>query len=100
MIVRLVKLTIKPGMTGAFLDHFNSVSRMIRSFPGCHHLELLACTADSNILFTYSLWETEEHLGDYTGSELFRETWSRVKPMFEQRAEAWSCEKQQIVTLQ
>jgi len=45
-----------------------------------------------NILFTYSKWNTPEDLENYRNSELFKETWSYVKQLFEARAEAWSTE--------
>ena len=45
-----------------------------------------------NILFTYSSWNAAEDLENYRNSELFKETWSYVKSLFEAKAEAWSTE--------
>ncbi|HEY1007154.1 MAG TPA: antibiotic biosynthesis monooxygenase family protein, partial [Sphingobacteriaceae bacterium] len=62
----------------------------ILAFEGCRQVELFTDTADPNIYFTVSHWDSEDHLNLYRSSAFFRETWSRVRPMFSARAEAWS----------
>jgi (4S)-4-hydroxy-5-phosphonooxypentane-2,3-dione isomerase len=42
------------------------------------------------LVFTYSYWEDEKSLQNYQASELFKSTWSKVKPLFNAKAEAWS----------
>lgn len=75
-----------------FLVLFDQVSYHILSQEGCHALSLYADMADPCILYTDSLWETEDHLEAYRGSQLFRDTWKRTKLFFAQKAAAWSME--------
>lgn len=82
MIIRLVRMTFRPEARVAFLEHFDASAPEIRAFPGCTHLELWQGTRFSNILTTYSHWESPEALERYRQSALFRETWEEVKPLF------------------
>ncbi|MEX1189458.1 MAG: antibiotic biosynthesis monooxygenase family protein [Bacteroidia bacterium] len=79
-----------PGKREDFLEVFESSKAAIASFEGCLHLELLNDKSDSNRFFTYSHWESEKHLEDYRNSELFKNTWSKTKILFERRASASS----------
>jgi heme-degrading monooxygenase HmoA len=47
----------------------------------------------STILFTYSWWDSEEHLNNYRNSHFFDDTWSLTKQKFAAKPEAWSVEK-------
>jgi len=97
MIVRIVKLTVDPLKTGEFLNHFEQVKLDIRTFPGCSKLELLEETSGSGVIFTYSYWNSENDLENYLSSQLFKTTWSRVKPLFSAPAAAWSLRKLQEI---
>ncbi len=87
---RIVKMTFRPEEVNNFLDIFTLASTQIRAFPGCLHLELWRGKRQSNVLFTFSRWENEEALENYRHSELFRSTWAKTKPLFAERATAWS----------
>ena len=91
-IERIVKMTFRTDAIDEFLEHFQSIKEKIRNFPGCNGLKLIRSVDKDNILFTYSKWNTPEDLENYRNSELFKETWSYVKQLFEARAEAWSTE--------
>lgn len=90
MIIRIVKLSIVPGQISQFKSEFDLVSHQIRNFPGCSHLELLEDINVPGLVFTYSYWDDEKFLQNYQSSELFKSTWSKVKPLFNAKAEAWS----------
>jgi heme-degrading monooxygenase HmoA len=90
MINRIVKMTFREDEVDNFLKIFDSSKEKIRSFPGVRHLELLQHSHQKNILFTYSLWESEEDLEEYRHSTLFKDTWAKTKPLFSAKAEAWS----------
>ena len=45
-----------------------------------------------HVVFTYSLWKSEDALNNYRDSELFRGVWSTIKPWFGEKAEAWTVE--------
>ncbi len=94
MIIRIVKLTLDPAKVDQFIEIFNEVYNQIRSFEGCIHNELLTDSLRRGIVFTYSHWDSVEALEKYRNSELFQSTWSRVKPLFAAKAEAWSLHKQ------
>ncbi len=87
---RMVKMHFKAGSIDAFIDFFESKKELIASFPGCHHVELLRDSREPDILYTYSLWDSEEALEDYRRSELFRSIWKETKLHFTSPASAWS----------
>ncbi len=93
MIIRIVKMTFVPEKVASFLEVFVASKNKIRNFEGCSHLDLLNDINDTTIFFTYSIWESEEHLNKYRSSELFSATWTKTKILFAAKPEAWSLEK-------
>lgn len=73
-----------------FLSNFESVKEKIRSFPGCRSLTLYQDKDQKNIFFTYSHWDSEDDLENYRKSDLFKNVWAQTKPLFQNKAEAWS----------
>lgn len=93
MIKRFVKLTFRPEEVETFLSTvFEPSKGHIRAFPGCQHMELLRSTDRSDVLFTFSLWDDAIALETYRQSDLFKNTWSKTKALFAEKAEAWSME--------
>jgi heme-degrading monooxygenase HmoA len=90
MIIRLVKMTFLPEHVGTFTQLFHERKSTIARFEGCQHLELWHDTTDENVFFTYSVWDSEDHLNHYRFSEFFRETWALTKSLFSAKAVAWS----------
>lgn len=90
MIIRIVKLTFQQGGAEKFLQIFGERKEKIRHFEGCSHLEVWREEKNPEVIFTYSHWETEEALDKYRYSNFFRDTWSQTKPLFQEKAEAWS----------
>lgn len=92
MITRIVKMTFKPDSVDRFIGVFGERKQLIAGFDGCNGVELLRDINSPNIFFTYSKWNTPEHLENYRVSELFITTWAMVKPHFADKPEAWSVE--------
>ena len=90
MFTRIVKMEFKKEEITAFLANFENVKNKIRIFPGCTFLELYQDKNDEAIFFTYSRWNEEEDLENYRRSILFKEVWSKTKPKFRAKAQAWS----------
>lgn len=90
MIIRFVKMTFSTGNTDAFEKIFAETRPTILQFEGCHQVELFTDTQNSDIYFTVSHWESEAALDLYRTSDFFKATWSKVKPLFREKAEAWS----------
>lgn len=90
MITRIVKLHFRPEKIQEFLDFFETIKWKVATHPGCHGMKLLQDIQKSNIVFTYSYWEDEKDLNAYRDSELFGLVWPKIKPWFQERAEAWS----------
>lgn len=90
MFTRIVKMTFEESHVPTFLDSFEQVKHKIRHFEGCTFLELYRDKKDPSVFFTYSRWNTEEDLENYRNSPLFKTVWGTTKPMFRQKAEAWS----------
>lgn len=92
MIVRIVKMSFIKGKEDEFLNIFETSKLKIRNFEGCRHLSLLRDVNDQSVFFTYSLWDTEEHLNQYRQSDFFNSVWTQTKTLFHGRADAWSTE--------
>jgi (4S)-4-hydroxy-5-phosphonooxypentane-2,3-dione isomerase len=93
MIERYVKMTFKPECADEFVKIFRTNRDRIAAFRGCSHLELQHSEAEPFVFTTFSIWDKTESLDAYRDSELFREIWSRVKPMFAKKPEAVSIKK-------
>lgn len=91
-MIRIVKLTLQKESVAEFLANFDQQKALIRAFDGVQHLQLLNDKNNPNIYFTYSIWQSEQHLENYRNSELFKGIWAVTKPMFAAKAEAWSTE--------
>jgi autoinducer 2-degrading protein len=89
-MIRIVKMTFKPEKVNEFLANFKKVKEQIRAFDGVEHLELLNDRNHANIYFTYSIWKSDKQLEKYRNSDLFKSVWALTKPMFIEKAEAWS----------
>ncbi len=90
MIKRLVKLTFQSDKTDDFLTIFEDSKHLIRQREGCQHLELLCDATTPHVFFTLSFWDNEAALNAYRDSELFKTTWAKTKPLFSDRAQAWT----------
>ena len=90
MITRIVKMTFKSEHINDFQQIFHESQNLIKAFDGCIRLELMKDIEDENTFFTISHWESKEYLDSYRSSYLFKNTWSKVKPLFAEKALAWS----------
>lgn len=97
MLVRIVKMGFYKQNIEVFLQNFDDTKTKIRAFEGCSFLELYRDKKDPSIFFTYSYWESEEALEKYRKSELFNSIWSKIKPLFSIRPEAWSIDKMETL---
>jgi heme oxygenase (mycobilin-producing) len=97
MLTRIVKMTFIPEKVPEFLKVFNASKDKIRHFNGCEHLRLFSDKNNPAVLFTYSIWQSEEHLNNYRSSELFNVTWAATKILFADKAEAWSLKLEEEV---
>lgn len=73
-----------------FLSLFESVKDKIVAFPGCKHVELCRDSKIDHVFYTFSEWDSEEHLEDYRHSELFEDTWAKTKVYFSGKPLAYS----------
>lgn len=99
MLIRLVRMTFQEAHVAAFLVNFGRHKEKIRSFPGCHHLELWRDWNKKNCYMTFSLWESEHFLNNYRESELFRSVWNATKPLFSENPVAFSLKKMEEVEI-
>ena len=90
MFIRIVKMSFEASKIELFLKNFNANKEKIRNFEGCNFLQLLRDKNDPTLFFTYSYWESEEHLEAYRNSELFKTVWAQTKILFNNKPMAWS----------
>ena len=93
MLVRIVKMGFFKQNVEVFLKHFNDNKTKIRAFEGCSLVELYRDKNNPTVFFTYSYWVSEEALELYRKSDVFNTVWSKTKPLFSVRPEAWSLDK-------
>ena len=93
MITRIVKMAFTEGIEEEFPRILDETKEKIRDFEGCTSLELLRDKKEKTIFFTYSNWDSQQHLDAYRHSPLFKNVWSRVSALFATKAEAWSLKK-------
>ncbi|TWO31736.1 antibiotic biosynthesis monooxygenase [Seonamhaeicola sediminis] len=98
MLVRIVKMGFHAEHVDTFLEHFNAHKDQIRHFEGCKFLELYRDKNTPTIFFTYSYWESENHLEHYRQSSLFTSVWNKTKVLFSIKPEAWSVDKLESLT--
>jgi heme-degrading monooxygenase HmoA len=90
-------MTFIPSEVDPFLQLFHTTKQQIRHFEGCKRLELLKDVNQPTVFFTYSWWDSEEHLNKYRFSDLFKNIWSQTKIKFSDKPQAWSLVNETIV---
>lgn len=90
MLIRIVRMTFEESKMDQFLEIFNSSKKKIRSFPGCHHLELWRDHDHPNVFVTFSKWKDQESLNNYRNSDLFGDVWVDTKKLFKDKPVAFS----------
>ena len=90
MITRIVRMTFREEEVEAFKQLFEKRKELIRNFEGCTHLQLWQDKHNPTVFFTYSLWDSEEHLNQYRASHFFDDTWTLTKQKFAAKPEAWT----------
>lgn len=90
MITRFVKMSFMPQHVDQFKEIFYKSQKMILDFEGCMKVDLMKDVNNEGVFFTISFWRSEDDLTMYRQSYLFKSTWSKVKPLFSEKAEAWS----------
>ena len=90
MIDRIVQMTFRPEEVNAFRTLFEQHKQAIRNQPGCKRLRLVQDIHDQCVFFTYSRWESEQHLDAYRRSDTFGVVWPETKSKFAKNPRAWS----------
>lgn len=90
MIKRIVKMSFELEKVEKFKSIYELNWHKIKGFEGCLHVELLQERSSPSIFFTYSNWESENHLNNYRDSIVFKTVWASTKVLFNQKPEAWT----------
>lgn len=90
-------MEFRPEAVGTFEALFAERKARIRGFEGCRHLELWRESANANVFFTYSHWDSEAALDKYRFSGFFKDTWSLTKALFAAAPQAWSVSREVVV---
>lgn len=96
-LIRVVRMTFQEDKVSQFLSNFDQNKKHIRNFEGCEHLTLSRDAQAHNIFYTYSIWESEDHLNAYRKSDLFKGVWANTKILFADKPQAFSMYKQETV---
>ena len=90
MLVRIVKMRFRESEINTFKSNFEAIKMKIRNFEGCRYLVLYQDKNDPCTFFTYSHWDSTDHLDSYRHSKLFKGVWAETKLLFDAKPEAWS----------
>ena len=90
MLIRIVRLTLRPEGVADFLTLFRQSESRIRQQPGCQHLELWQDADQPHIYCTHSHWADADALNAYRRSALFGEVWPATKRLLAAPALAFS----------
>lgn len=90
MLHRIVRMVFQESEVEHFIRIFNKKKAFIEGFEGCVSVMLVEDLRSEHAMATISIWESEENLEAYRNSDLFLETWKEVKPLFAEKAKAWS----------
>ena len=90
MLIRLVRMHFAPENTETFRKIFEETAPFIMEFSGCLKVEILTDATDPNIIYTLSHWQALENLETYRTSAFFKQTWTKVKPLFNAKTQAFS----------
>jgi heme oxygenase (mycobilin-producing) len=93
MLFRIVKMEFEQTKVDTFLNLFHASRDKIANFDGCSGVKLLNSIDTPTIYFTYSTWQSEQHLENYRNSELFKQVWAKTKILFSNKPEAWSLQE-------
>ena len=83
-------MEFEPKNVSVFVNIFKRNKDKITTFDGCHSVMLLRDINAQNIFFTFSIWDSESSLNKYRESNTFKDIWSKTKPLFSNKAKAWS----------
>ena len=89
-LIRVVRMKFRADAVQDFRALFAERKSTIASFDGCTHLELWQDAHDPTVYCTYSHWESEAPLDHYRFSEFFKDTWTKTRALFAEKAAAWS----------
>lgn len=95
-IIRIVRMAFRPSEVPTFLAVFEQAQPKIRAFEGCSHVQLHQDQQTPSVYYTYSVWDSEEHLNKYRHSALFNTTWEATKVLFSDKPMAFSLQKEPI----
>lgn len=87
-------MEFEEGKVPDFLENFYASVETIKRFSGCSKVQLLRDESDSCVFFTYSHWDSEDHLNAYRESDFFRAVWSTTRKLFRSAPQAWSLKDQ------
>ena len=83
-------MTFKDDFSNTFAEFAQTIKPKIEAVEGCLQLQMLRDAENPNIFFTYSKWESENHLNAYRKSELFGQVWPKTKTWFAEKPETWT----------
>ena len=92
MVIRLVELSIQKDKLSIAKNILADVAPKVRNSPGCRHLRILMDLHNPSRITTYSHWNSEADLNAYRTSDVFKNFWTEIKPLFAVPAKAWSSE--------
>jgi len=99
MLTRIVRMHFRTEEVSNFLAIFKESHPKISKVVGVHQVDLYQDWQNPDVYYTYSIWDSEEHLNVYRDSTLFEGVWAATKALFAEKPKAYSLRKKNVEEL-
>ena len=89
MIIRVVKIPIKDASINSFIKRIPIISNEVRRVSGCIHNDIFRDKMKENIFYSYTIWNSDEDIEKYLGSQYYKDIWGDLWDYFEGTPKSW-----------
>lgn len=92
MILRVVKMKVDERKLEAYRLFMDNLHEEKLRMPGCLHFDFFNEKKNSNIFYSYTIWENVKFLKEYKKSDLFKEVIQTLRSLCSEEPQAWTIE--------
>ncbi len=91
MILRVVKMKVEQHKQDAFCLFMKNLYDEKLRLQGCLHFDYFK-NKNSNVYYSYTIWENVKYLKEYKKSDLFKEVVHTLRDLCVEEPQAWTIE--------
>jgi|GEM_PF-2597853 hypothetical protein len=92
MILRVVKMKVNEHKLTAFRMFMDNLYDEKLRMSGCLHFDYFEEKRNSNVFYSYTIWENIKFLKEYKKSDLFKEVVQTLRYLCSEEPQAWTIE--------